>query len=86
MSSNRRCVDDAGLVHYGDWAGHGMKNGVKGGPLYVPWCQTEGQSSMARPTGKDLWPEAKPKRANVTCLLCLWQRWKRRGGSGALLG
>lgn len=81
MSSNRRCVDDAGLVHYGDRAGYTNKI-----PLFVPWCETEGQSSMARPVGKNMWPEATPKRANVTCLLCLWQRWKKRGGSGALLG
>lgn len=84
MSSNRRCVDDVGLVHYGDY---GSFNHSTKTSLYAPWCETEGQSSMAVPRSKNYWPEAKPKRANVTCWLCLWIRWKRRGGGqGGLLG
>lgn len=70
MSSNRRCLDEHGLVHYADWSGQ-KREGI---PLWRSWCHF----AVA--------PEAVPKRAKVTCLLCLWVRWRQRGGDGALLG
>lgn len=69
-SANPRCVDDVGLVHYGDWAGYTGKISK-----YWPWC-----------TGRNVrrWPATASRRAGVTCFQCLYVR-KKRGGNGSLL-
>jgi hypothetical protein len=71
MGTNKRCIDDAGLVHYAFYAG--QKNRQSGKPIWAPWCDRTAR--IEQPGGG---------RARVTCLLCLRER-SRRGGPGGLL-
>lgn len=67
-SSNQRCVDSHGLVHYSNCS---WKRGKT--VLYTPWCSQD----VALPA-------AKPKRAFVTCFQCMWERRRRGGKGALL--